>query len=121
MSYSEGNSNSDRGMLLRTVVDLTFLSLAVVLILTLLGNRYDNTASNTTALEIQNLRQDVMNVSGKNISYLEGKINRVSESSDNYQVSVDQRLRVLEHRIALVDGKSKEYRVINTNTNVINK
>jgi hypothetical protein len=109
---------AERGSLLRTVVDLTFLALAVVLIVTLLANRYDSTIDNTTALEIQNLRKDFLEVNMKNVMYLESKINRVAESSDSYKVGMTQRMQVLENRIVLVDGKTREARVVNTNTNI---
>src|SRR3990172_2790134 len=84
---------------LRAVVDLTFLVLALVLITTLLANRYDGAGYNAVHVEIQNVKKDVLDVSMKNVLYLENRVNRVTESSDSYQVSVNNRLGVLENRM----------------------
>jgi len=107
--------------MLRTVVDLSFLALAVVLITTLLADRYDSNNEAAISLEIQNLRKDVLNASMQNVRYLEDKINRVSSSSDSYQVSVNNRLSVLENRMQSLDTRTKENtRIVNNNSAVAN-
>ena len=108
--------------MLRTVVDLTFLALAVVLITTLLADRYDSVNESVATMEIQKLRKDILDVSMKNISYLENKINRVAETSDSYQVDSYRRIQVLESRMESLEARSKgASRVSNINTNTINK
>jgi len=108
--------------MLRTLVDLTFLALAVVLITTLLADRYDSVNESVATMEIQKLRKDVMDVNMKNISYLENKINRVAETSDSYQIDSYRRMQVLENRMESLEERNKTAsRVTNTNTNVINK
>ena len=103
--------------MLRTVVDLSFLALAVVLITTLLADRYDSNNEAAISLEIQNLRKDVLNASMQNVRYLEDKINRVSASSDSYQVSVNSRVDVLESRVVGVEAKRKDTtRIVNNNS-----
>jgi uncharacterized protein YlxW (UPF0749 family) len=108
--------------MLRTAVDLTFLALALVLITILLADRYDSANQSTVTMEIQKLREDVTSASMKNVMYLEGKINRVAESSDSYQVSTHQRIKVLEARMESLEMRNKATsRVNNTNINTINK
>ena len=103
--------------MLRTVVDLSFLALAVVLITTLLADRYDSNNEAAISLEIQNLRKDVLNASMQNVRYLEDKINRVSSSSDSYQVSINGRVDVLESRMIGVESRKKETtRIVNNNS-----
>ena len=108
--------------MLRTIVDLTFLALAVVLITTLLADRYDSVNEGVAAMEIQKLRKDIMDISMKNMIYLENKVNRVAEASDSYQVDSYSRIQVLENRMESLEARSKSApRVNNINTNTVNK
>ena len=108
--------------MLRTVVDLTFLALAVVLITTLLADRYDSVNEGVAAMGIQKLRKDIMDISMKNMIYLENKVNRVAEASDSYQVDSYRRIQVLENRMESLEARSKSApRVNNINTNTVNK
>jgi len=106
---------------LRTVVDLTFLVLALILITTLLANRYDGAGYNAVHVEIQNVKKDVLDINMKNVLYLENRVNRVTESSDSYQVSVNGRISVLENRMIGLEARSKENtRIVNNNSAVAN-
>jgi hypothetical protein len=106
---------------LRTVVDLTFLVLALILITTLLADRYDGVGYDAIHVEIQNVKKDVLDVHLKNVLYLENRVNRVTESSDSYQVSVNNRLGVLENRMQSLDARTKENtRIVNNNSAVAN-
>lgn len=108
--------------MLRTIVDLTFLALAVVLITTLLADRYDSVNEGVAAMGIQKLRKDIMDISMKNMIYLENKVNRVAEASDSYQVDSYRRIQVLENRMESLEARNKSNsRVNNINTNTINK
>lgn len=108
--------------MLRTLVDLTFLALAVVLITTLLADRYDSVNESVATMEIQKLRKDIMDVGMKNMSYLENKANRIAENQDNYQVNTSRRLDVLEARLEGAENRvGKGQRIINTNTNIVGK
>lgn len=108
---------------LSTLVDLSFLIAAVVLVGVLLSDKNASVNSNATALEIQNLKQDSMNARLKNVAYLEGKINRTTESSDNFQISTNKRIRVLEVRMEMLEEKrdKNSQRIINNNTAISNK
>ena len=107
--------------MLRTIVDLTFLALALVLITTLLANRYDSVGESTVQMEIQSLKKDMLDAQMKNVLYLENRVNRVSESSDSYQISTNSRLSVLETRMQMLESKRKDNpRITNTNTAIVN-
>jgi hypothetical protein len=107
--------------LLRAIVDLTFLALALVLITTLLADRYDEAGYNAIHVKIQNVKEDVLDVNMKNILYLENRVNRVTESSDSYQVSVNGRISVLENRMIGLEARAKENtRIVNNNSAVAN-
>ena len=107
--------------MLRTVVDLAFLTLTLVLITILLSDRYDSAKYSTVSLEIQNLRNHVLNSNMKNFQYLEGKINRVSEVSDSYQNEMNRRISVLENRMESLEVRKRDSsRIINTNSAVAN-
>lgn len=112
----------DRQALLRTVVDLTFLALAVVLIVTLVAGRGDTTSQRAVELEIQNLRKDFLDINMRNVLYLETKINRVGEASDGYQVGVSGRIQVLEQRMKRLEDQrvKSSARITNTNTAISN-
>ena len=108
--------------MLRTIVDLTFLALAVVLITTLLADRYDSVNEGVAAMGIQKLRKDIMDISMKNMIYLENKVNRVAEASDSYQVDSYRRIQVLENRMESLEARRKNVpRENNINTNTVNK
>ena len=103
---------------LHLAVNLTFLLLATVIMVTLLkddGYREDLVVYKTSIAE---LKQEVMSVNQNNFSYLENKANRIAVGQDNYQISVDRRLDVLETRVkTLEDFKNDNSRIINTNNN----
>ena len=107
-------------MFLRTIVDLSFLTLVIVLIMTLLSDKYDTNNMAAISLELQGVRKDMMSTSNESASYLEGKINRVAETSDSYQTNLTRRIKVLELRIDTL-AESNSDKVVNTNTNIINK
>lgn len=64
----------------------------------------------------------MMDVESSNVSYLESRINRISEISDSYQSNMTRRVNVLEERMkALETKRTTPARVTNTNTNIVNK
>lgn len=50
--------------------------------------------------------------------YLEGKINRLGESTDSYQLNISKRLDIIERKIEALESKRRDTtRIINNNTN----
>ncbi|MNW18715.1 hypothetical protein D3C71_2183870 [compost metagenome] len=59
-----------------------------------------------------------MKVVANNTDYLEQRVNKASERQDDYQVSTDQRVYVLEQQMkALQADKKNGQKVINNNIN----
>ena len=101
--------------ILQTLTSAVFLLLATLLIY----DRWDN--SNNTA-SIEALRKDLQDQNIKNVYYLEGRLNRLSETTDSYQNNVTRRLDVLEVRQQSLEIRKRDNsRVINTNTAISNK
>lgn len=100
--------------IIQTVVNATFLFLAVILI----SDRWDSTSTADSLIAAKKEIQDVMQ---SNVYYLEGKVNRVAESSDSYQVNTNSRITVLENRMRMLEQRcGNTPRITNSNTNVVN-
>lgn len=100
--------------IIQTTVNAAFLLLAVLLI----SDRWDNTANVDSLTAAKKEMQDVMQ---SNLYYLEGKANRIAESSDSYQVNTNSRINVLETRMQMLESKRKDNpRITNTNTAIVN-
>jgi hypothetical protein len=100
--------------IIQTVVNAAFLLLAVLLI----SDRWDN-SSNTDSLTAA--KKELHDVMQSNLYYLEGKANRIAESSDSYQVNTNSRINVLENRMQSLESRRKDNpRITNSNTNVVN-
>ncbi|MNY61162.1 hypothetical protein D3C86_1978120 [compost metagenome] len=89
----------------------------------ILSDQWKNDSTNS---QIEALKKAFENVASNNLNYLETRVNKVSESSDNYQVASTTRINILEAR---VEGLEKENKVLKlqqrniitqTNTQIVN-
>jgi hypothetical protein len=95
--------------------NLVFLLLAIVI----LSKQWNDERSSS---EIATEKKVIIDVLDNRTFYMEGRINRVAESSDRYQVNMSRRVDVLEIRQqALEDRKRDNTRIVNTNTNTVGK
>ena len=111
--------------MLRNIVDLTFLLLAVLLITILLRDMKVSDNNNNTQLNIEALRLEVTKVMSTNIQYMEGRVNKLGETQDTYQVSTTHKVNLLEQKVEKLEKDNKNTnRIINTitnnNTNIVN-
>lgn len=111
--------------MLRNIVDLTFLLLAVLLITILLRDMKVSDNNNNTQLNIEALRLEVTKVMSTNINYVEGRVNKLGETQDTYQVSTTHKINLLEQKVEKLEKDNKNTnRIINTitnnNTNIVN-
>ena len=107
---------------LNLTVNCTFLLLAITIMTILLRN--DNYRSDFSNYEValHELRREVNKVNQSNFIYLEDKINRVAVNQDSYQVNTTRRLEVLEVRQQSLENRKRDNsRIINNNTNTLNK
>lgn len=111
--------------MLRNIVDLTFLLLAVLLITILLRDMKVSDNNNNVQLNIEALRLEVTKVMSTNINYVEGRVNKLGETQDTYQVSTTHKINLLERKVEKLEKDNKNTtRIINTitnnNTNIVN-
>ena len=105
--------------ILRTVVDLTFLLLAVVLIVVVLKGNREREVVDTARYEVAITKQELSDAMGKAANYLESRVNASEGRQDTYQTSTSRRLDVLEDRMSVLEAQRKESsRNINLNNNI---
>lgn len=99
---------------------LAYLLLSTILITILLTNSSENAGVNNYGQKLDLVKQEVLAVLANNVSYLEKRLNKISERQDNYQVTVDQRVYVLEQRmLQLQNEKKNNQKIINNNLNTL--
>lgn len=104
--------------LLDRAATLAYLLLSTILITILMSNASENAGSNNFAQKLTMVQQDIVKVISNNTDYLEQRLNKISERQDNYQVTADQRLYVLELRMKeLQADKKQNQKVIQNNIN----
>lgn len=97
---------------------LAYLLLSAILITILMNNSSENAGKNNYAQKLTLVQQDIMKVVANNTDYLEQRLNKISERQDDYQVSTDQRVYVLEMRMKeLQADKKQNQKVIQNNIN----
>lgn len=99
---------------------LAYLLLSTILITILLSNSSENAGVNNYGQKLELTKKDILRVLSNNTEYLEKRLNGVSERQDNYQVSTDQRVYVLEQRmLQLQNDKKNSQKIINNNLNTL--
>ena len=99
---------------------IAYLLLSTILITILMNNSSENAGVNNYAQKLTLVQQEIMKVVANNTDYLETRLNKVSERQDDYQVSTDQRVYILEMQMkALQADKKLNQRVINNNINTL--
>ena len=99
---------------------VAYLILSTILIAILMSNSSDNANVNNYGQKLTLVRQDIMKVVANNTDYLEQRVNKTSERQDDYQVSTDQRIYVLELRVKELQGDKKlSQKIVNNNINTL--
>lgn len=99
---------------------LAYLLLSTILITILMSNSSENAGVNNFSQKLDFVKEEILKVVVNNTTYLEGRINNVSERQDNYQVTTDQRVYVLEQRIKeLQMDKKSSQKVIQNNVQTV--
>lgn len=86
---------------LQVLTSATFLLLACLLI-------YDRWDNNNNNANIEVLRKEVQNLANKNVYYLEKRQDAISSRQDDYQVNVNRRITLLEHKVENVINGIKQ-------------
>lgn len=107
-------------ILVDRIVNLTFLLLAILIITLLLNTSSANHEGLLFSEKLEAFRQETLKAMSNNITYVETRLNRVSETQDSYQVSSSSRMNVLEQRLGVLEtADKKSQRVVNVNTNTL--
>lgn len=94
---------------LQTLTSAMFLLLASLLV-------YDRWSVENNVASVEALRKELQDVGVKNLYYLEGRINRVAEAADSYQINTNSRITTLENRMKVLEVMRRESsRVVNNN------
>lgn len=103
-------------IILDRVVSLTFLLLAITTLILLLNTASATKEATNFSSKLELYKQESMKVMSNNMNYVDGRVNKVAENQDSYQVSTDQRMYVLEQRILQLQSSNKNnQKVIQTN------
>ena len=86
---------------LQTFTSATFLLLACLLI-------YERWENNNNNANIEVLRKEVQDLVNKNLYYLEKRQDAISSRQDDYQVNVNRRITLLEHKLENVIHEIKQ-------------
>lgn len=102
--------------ILDRVVSLTFLLLSITTLILLLNTASATKEASNFGEKLELYKQESMKVMSNNINYIDGRLNKVSENQDSYQVSSDQRLYIIEMQVKqlMVDKKNNQ-KVIQNN------
>lgn len=110
------------------VTTLTFLLLAVLLIVQVTSDKIDNSKMDALSSEMRADRKEIKGVIENNLRYFEGRINKLAQTQDEYQVSTAQKIFLLENRLKILEQENRALKNqqkiitnnINTNNNIIN-
>jgi len=102
------------------IVNLTFLLLAILIITLLLNTSSASHEGLLFSEKLEAFRQETLKAMSNNVTYIETRINRVSENQDSYQVSSSSRMNVLDQRLSKLEAdEKKNQRVVNVNNNTL--
>lgn len=106
-------------VIIERAVHLATLVLLVVMLSIIFINNKSSEDLSRIDLKIEQNRADRIKSITTNMEYVDGRLNRLSEAQDNYQVLIDRRLHIME---VVVKGLSEDARIgqkiVNTNNNV---
>lgn len=103
---------------LQGAVNFVFLLLAVTLLSLLWSNTQDLNKDANMQKHFEIFKESVHKAMSNNIQYVETRINKIAQNSDDYQVSTSNRLYVLEDKVKKLEQDNKaSSRNININTN----
>lgn len=103
------------------IVSLTFLLLSITTLILLLNTAAATKEASNFGEKLELYKQESIKVMSNNINYVDGRLNKVSENQDSYQVSSDQRLYVLELQVKqlMADRKNNQKIINNNNSNAV--
>lgn len=106
-------------VMIERAVQLCHLVLLVLLLLLLTsGYKQGVDAQNFTA-KIDLFKQDTAKLIESNLQYVEGRVNKLQEGQDGYQVANSKELYLLKERLKTLENSKGGSRFINNNSNTV--
>lgn len=107
-------------LFIKRTVDVLTLMLLIVMITIVMTNSKSAEDFGSFGLKLDQFRQESLTVMSKNVDYFDGRINKLAEVQDRYQVNTDQRVYVMEQRVKeLQADKKNNQKVIQTNIQTV--
>lgn len=103
-------------MILERCVHLTTLVLLILMISIIFNNNKTGEERNTFTLQLEEFQKETTRVRNHNVNFLEGRINKVAETQDTYQVTTSSKISILESRMDRLQEQLKiAPKIINNN------
>jgi len=103
-------------VIIERIVHLLTLMLLILMISIVMTNNKASEDIGNFGLKIDQVKQEFLVVIGKNMDYVDKRVNGISESQDRYQVGMDQRVYIVEMQLkALQADKKNNQKIINNN------
>lgn len=107
-------------VIVERTVHLTTLLLLIVMLSIIFTNNKSSHDFSSLELKIEDSKSDLKRVISKNMDYSDGRINKLSENQDNYQILVDRRMHIMEMQVkGLVEDKKSNQKIVNNNINTL--
>ena len=103
--------------ILQNAVNCLFLVLCVVVLTIVLKQNASDVAANNVVEQIDLVREENRKVIGNNTTYLEGRVNELAKSQNDYQVSTSRKISLLEDKVGKLSAEGGRRRLINNNSN----
>lgn len=101
-------------------VHLTTLVLLIVMLSIIFTNNKSTHDFTSLETKIENSKSDLRKVISNNMDYTDGRVNKLSENQDNYQILVDRRMHIMEMQLkGLVEDKKSNQKIVNNNINTL--
>ena len=103
--------------ILQNAVNCLFLVLCIVVLTIVLKQNASDVAANNVVEQIDLVREENRRVIGNNTTYLEGRVNELAKSQNDYQVSTSRKISLLEDKVGKLSAEGGRRRLINNNSN----
>lgn len=107
-------------LFIKRTVDVLTLMLLIIMISIVMTNSKSAEDFGSFGLKLDQFKEETKIVTGKNVDYFDGRINKLAETQDRYQVTTDQRVYILEQKVKeLQVGKKNNQKIVNNNINTL--
>lgn len=103
-------------LFIKRTVDVLTLMLLIIMISIVMTNSKSAEDFGNFGLKLDQFKQESLTVMSKNVDYFDGRVNKLAEVQDRYQVNTDQRVYVMEQRMLQLQlDKKQSQKVIQNN------